>query len=305
MQLKQRLILHIGLHKTGSTSLQNACFKSRHLLREVGIEYPDAPELTGGTNQHVLLTHMLRQPGGCETFIEHLRAMCASNNIHSLLLSAEDLSTFFTRRQDRKAAKLLIKSLDRTFEDWRTFAVVREGPAMILSLLLQIIESDGYPRNLSQTVGSIYEYQRMQCRELKAMIGARLEGIDYEGLDKSAFCRSLLHCLTGADIAIPEVRVNTSTGKSIPLLMSAAIRRLWTEALQATHHYTQDVETNVARTLAAISMDKCEESRVIAALIKSVEIAIAGQNQQAPHEERLIDLINSQNSLTGNETSQS
>lgn len=42
MTSKPRLVLHIGMHKTGSTSLQRFFVRNRWLLRVLGIDYPDA-----------------------------------------------------------------------------------------------------------------------------------------------------------------------------------------------------------------------------------------------------------------------
>jgi hypothetical protein len=42
MSFKPRLILHIGMHKTGSTSLQRFFIRNRIILRALGIHYPKA-----------------------------------------------------------------------------------------------------------------------------------------------------------------------------------------------------------------------------------------------------------------------
>ena len=37
----RQIILHAGLPKTGSTSIQNNCYRHRELLAEYGLEYPE------------------------------------------------------------------------------------------------------------------------------------------------------------------------------------------------------------------------------------------------------------------------
>lgn len=40
--MKQRLVLHIGMHKTGSTSIQHYLSRNRRLLRLLGVDYPES-----------------------------------------------------------------------------------------------------------------------------------------------------------------------------------------------------------------------------------------------------------------------
>lgn len=47
MSRKPRLVLHIGMHKTGSTSLQRFFVRNRVLLRMLGITYPQAKDANG------------------------------------------------------------------------------------------------------------------------------------------------------------------------------------------------------------------------------------------------------------------
>lgn len=47
MTEKPRLLLHIGMHKTGSTSIQRFFVRNRLLLRVLGIDYPEAYDARG------------------------------------------------------------------------------------------------------------------------------------------------------------------------------------------------------------------------------------------------------------------
>lgn len=290
--LKQRLVLHIGLHKTGSTSLQLACTQARSSLREAGIEYPDLPALTGGTVQHVLLAPLLRQADGFSRLIDVLRTLCSEDTTQCVLLSAEELATFFTRPDDRSLAKVVIDGLDRHFDDWQAYAVVREGPAMIRSLVRQTIESEGYPRSLSDTARRLREYQFTQCRRIKDLLGAKLTGIDYDELPRSAFCRTLLQRLTGQEVALSEVQANVTSAKPFKWLLSAGIRRFWADVSPAEHPYSISVTNAVVRTLDAIAIDSSEEERLVDALERNLDSVAELVMEQVPFEQRLIDLVN-------------
>ena len=54
-----RLVLHIGTHKTGTTSLQNHWHANRQALSQVGIVYPD---LTPHSGHHGFLTDWIALP---------------------------------------------------------------------------------------------------------------------------------------------------------------------------------------------------------------------------------------------------
>lgn len=57
-----RLILHIGDHKTGTTSIQDFCFAHRGALAQQGINYPNDGAIT--TSGHHALQSWLTQPRG-------------------------------------------------------------------------------------------------------------------------------------------------------------------------------------------------------------------------------------------------
>lgn len=288
-RIPHRLILHIGLHKTGTTSFQDACFAARDVLRQAGICYPDAPSLTGGTTQHVLLAPMLRAPGGSAALIGNLRELFAQHEPGGILLSSEELSTFFTEQTDRKHAKIFIESLDRHFEHWQAYAVVREGPDMLRSLLLQRLESVGHPRNLADAAIASRKYQHIQCQTLKHVLGDRVTAIDYTEIPRAKFCRSLLHRLTGADIELKETRTNVSSAKPFMWLLSADIRRLWANVLNAPHPYSVEVSHEVARTINSLQMDPAQEKRLREALARTMDEAVGKAMNETFATQRLID----------------
>lgn len=288
-RIPHRLILHIGLHKTGTTSFQEACFTAREALRQAGIHYPEAQLLTAGTAQHVLLAPMLRTPDGSAALMAFLRDLGAHHEPGCILLSAEELSTFFTASPDREHAQVFIESLDRHFEDWQAYAVVREGPDMLRSLLMQGLESVGYPHSLAEAAIASRKYQHIQCQALKRVLGDRVTAIDYAEIPKAEFCRSLLHRLTGADIALKEARKNVSSEKPFLWLLSADMRRLWADVLSARHPYSADVSREVARTINSLQMDPAQEKRLRETLARAMDDAIERAMNETYPTQHLID----------------
>ena len=91
-----RLILHAGMHKTGSTALQNSLYHQRDPLRNAGILYP----ITGlhfGSPQagirHRGLRQSLEQQGSRGFAVDRLKKEIAESACHTAILSYEG---FFT-----------------------------------------------------------------------------------------------------------------------------------------------------------------------------------------------------------------
>lgn len=89
-----RLVLHIGTHKTGTTSIQNRLHAARETLRRQGIIYPDPGRHTG---HHAYLTDWIALPppyrtlgGGCAG-LQALARRWREEDV-TLLLSSEEFS---------------------------------------------------------------------------------------------------------------------------------------------------------------------------------------------------------------------
>ncbi|WP_299830502.1 hypothetical protein [uncultured Roseobacter sp.] len=82
-----KLVIHCGLHKTGTTSFQKFCFANRLLLRDFGVHYPEY----GDQFQH---SHVLWevQRRGSEALGAYLQECFreAEPTCHTVLLSGED-----------------------------------------------------------------------------------------------------------------------------------------------------------------------------------------------------------------------
>lgn len=90
---KPKLLLHVGSHKTGTTSIQATLAKNRTLLKDNGILYPDTkPFFRGGSDAHHDIAHYLADKEGYEKvladeFVNFLKM--ESNKYDKILLSAE------------------------------------------------------------------------------------------------------------------------------------------------------------------------------------------------------------------------
>lgn len=83
-----RVLIHIGTHKTGTTSLQELLYANRAALLEHGILYPDA-----GAAHHGSLLNV-RQPHWTADIFRPAFALAKARSARLLLLSCEVVSTF-------------------------------------------------------------------------------------------------------------------------------------------------------------------------------------------------------------------
>jgi len=294
MKHNVKLLLHIGLHKTGTTSFQIACSQSREKLQRHGICYPEAPSFTGNTAQHLLLPSLFREPDGCDRFIDILNTAIDFKNTRMVLLSAEDLSTFFSQVECRYDAEAVIKCFNNNFIDWSVYVVVREGPAMLKSLILQNIESSGYPRNtsLQQIAYETISYLQNLCQNLKSLFGSRISGIDYNTLIKSYYCSKLLQNISGIDIQLDEVFANSSSRKSLITLLSSDLRSLWSDLLNSKNRYHHDVNIAVNKTISCISIKEEEEIKFLNLLTSKIDLFVNKAVNETQSAGNLLHIIN-------------
>ena len=85
--------MHIGLHKTGTTSIQYVCNNNRHLLDKFGIVYPYDPALALGTQLHLGTT----SNSFCA---EQLIARCSNIDCNYFLISNEGFAASLAEMDD-------------------------------------------------------------------------------------------------------------------------------------------------------------------------------------------------------------
>jgi len=102
---QKRLVLHVGLHKTGTTFVQHHLMHHRDALRRAGVLVPETgfdlgvPGRPGALSGHQGLVRALR--AGDSTLWDQLHAEIAASPARTVVLSAENLS--FPTAQDRDA----------------------------------------------------------------------------------------------------------------------------------------------------------------------------------------------------------
>ncbi len=187
----QQIILHAGLPKTASTSIQNNCFIHREVLLQHGIHYPafhlgekrllnHSDPLSAALYDEPNKDHWAFRQGvvGREeeakaSFRRQLEEILDNPSSERLLLSAEVVSNY-----SAKDLKVLGKKLSRRADSLRVIALVRSPLSSLESILQQQAYGGGTEDEVRELVGLVTKrYER-----LRSAFGERLEALDFHKL---------------------------------------------------------------------------------------------------------------------------
>ncbi|WND03178.1 hypothetical protein QGN29_02200 [Temperatibacter marinus] len=148
-----KIIIHIGTHKTGTTAIQNFCYKNNILLNNEGFFYA-GPVTNNLLTQHSELAQFLRENNSevLESFFVQNISSAKKLNCHSLILSAENLChmgpTAIERLYDyTKEHEVVIKIYVRNIYDYvmsalsqrvKVMHTLMEGPEPISPIMKSI-----------------------------------------------------------------------------------------------------------------------------------------------------------------------
>src|SRR5262245_22122866 len=128
--------IHIGLHKTGSTTIQNMLAAEEGNLRGLGLYLPKAGRNGSAAAHHLLAWELNRRPGfaGSRYFDELAREIAAAGSPDRIILSSEDFST---RIHSPQAMTRLRKRIRRLGYRLRILAYVRPQETAVHSMYTQ------------------------------------------------------------------------------------------------------------------------------------------------------------------------
>ncbi len=137
-----QLFLHIGAHKTGTTSLQNAFDASRNKLSKAGLNYPVSFD---GRHGHHDLAVAIRSNDSVDEISAHYRKTLSSKNHSTALLSSEEFE-FFSKPVEFGSLKEALSGFDVTILFW-----VRRQDKLLESEYSQHVTMEGaaYPGTLN------------------------------------------------------------------------------------------------------------------------------------------------------------
>jgi hypothetical protein len=246
-------IIHIGLHKTGTTSFQIGCSQSAQLLRDHGILYPLDDLSTLGSNQHQGIVHRLMS--GEDPIDEARRLFQLSGDASKLLLSAEDFSNFFGLGRSKSAAEAFSHELSNQFDKVTYYCVIREDRSIVISTIREMIDIYGIPLNgrewVMNEVSNFYE----RNIAVKRLLGTQLCALRYEDISKGILTKNLLKAFSDFDLEMPDTRAHVSSNKDFRYILMSNVRTLLYNSLKTETPYTKEVNNAYAKAFNSLSME--------------------------------------------------
>ena len=136
-----RLAVHVGPHKTGSTSVQRALVANRDRLVQAGVWYPPSLAYAQFPDQHADIAGLLVNDGvdSVSDWILRTTREAAGLGCDTLLLSSENFRAPLIRRQLRK---VLRRYRRRTGGDTRLLYVRRDPRALARSQVMARLDGE-------------------------------------------------------------------------------------------------------------------------------------------------------------------
>lgn len=187
----RQIILHVGMHKTGSTSIQNNCYRYRETLAEHGIIYPSFSYLDHTRTNHSgpITAAISENPDRygeqwraglgdnpnvlALAYNQQFEALLDSPAADTLILSGETVSAFAD--DDLKA--LRDKLLQHT--DKLRVTVYIRNPASAVGSILQQRVRDGSVHDTDDNVIALASVSRRRYQRLKDVFGDSLEVLNF------------------------------------------------------------------------------------------------------------------------------
>lgn len=240
MSSVQRLILHVGLPKTGTSALQRWCRTNRPLLQANGISYPDAFPVGGDKHQFLVTDLRCNDPLRLEKILVETKAS-------TVLISAEGLANHLDDFDPRALAAfrdltaglrteifLVTRNRDAWLRSYYKQCVVnpKNGASDLWGTSLSFAEFDRHPR-----VRRLLDEEVLKRDLCRAFAAEGVASFDYDG-DWFADILSHLGLRPGQAPPLPQVNESLPNWAADILLrvnrsgVSEPERRRWRVALQ-------------------------------------------------------------------------
>ena len=195
-----RLILHIGTHKTGTTSVQQVFATHRHALEQQGLIYPRIGQAQGHHGlvaDWVCLPHAFRLAEGSASAWQAMAAKYAVSD-HTVLLSSEEFARGHPgMRPDLES----IRAWTAAFDEVRIVCVLRDQLSFLQSVYLELAKKQAPPYwaeflqsalRTSYAAGLHLDYSELDKRFCTVFGEKNVHYIDYGAVDEIGIVNAIL-----------------------------------------------------------------------------------------------------------------
>ncbi len=240
------LFIHVGLHKTGTTSLQNTFYQNSKVLEGCSINYPSDQFLTMGCANHLRLS---------VDFFAAIDYLLSSqyDSQRDVLLSDENLCQVLPVIQSEKLYSYL-SALETKFNGIKFIVTLRDEFPLMVSVVKEYIRGNPFPLNIAD------EFLAPYCDNLKttsAIIrryktsSIRLEDCPSGSSWATFFCSEVF----SQDVGLPQLRDNSSLSLSLKNYLASFFRSL-SAAESGEPFYGPNATQLVGEAMAAINIDR-------------------------------------------------
>lgn len=232
-----RAIIHGGLYRTGTTSLQAVLSHNRPLLRQAGILYPGTPasaSFPDTQHSHLFSKALGRDTAACETYLAEICDAAKAARCATVLLSSE-LGSSFPEVPESFAEFLAL--LRRHFDPIRFHFVLREPISYATSFYRELVSYGYCSAAKDYAVDRIVNYlltpSRLVTFYLQKVPG-EVSFWSYEELAQRGIVKALVLAMTNIELPSETApRLNTSEARieDASTLLLAPLRALLGQAL--------------------------------------------------------------------------
>lgn len=220
------LILHIGGHRTGSTSIQTALHASRRRLRRAGVLYPETGRIA---ISHIALANAVRGRGVAgfeeappfESLLESLGREIAAAGCRTVVISSEEFILTHQMRAADMERLLGLFSAVRVICFLRHQAPLLESASRLHTLWHVTASTEGFPEFVQASMRSDW----LEWCDVGPFYRAARSDAEVELLSFAAACRSgsvvryFLERIGMAGFFSGDVRSNESLGRAATLAL--------------------------------------------------------------------------------------
>ena len=244
---------HVGLHKTGTSSFQEALSAAREALYRQGILYPEAPPGASFPEQHADIALMLMrgQEGPASDYFDAVAAQLdavAGRGLRYVLFSSEEFSNLCF---NAAAFAALRRIAFRRFRGAKCVLVLRNPMELLSSELRQNLDSGEMSvRDLEsdETILNAFLGLAHKVKVLSTQLGPPLV-IDYEEARTSGDLNNFFagKCFGDAAPVLRNLHTNIGTERDARMdFLLSQLRRL-VATLKGANPYSQAVEAELDR----------------------------------------------------------
>lgn len=226
-----RLILHVGTHKTATTTIQKSFFTNRKLLAQHGLVYPDIGRTEGHhglITDWVNLADVFHLPEGSVAAWQKLVDETSQGD-HTVFLSSEEFSR--GHPQSKMNLKAIRPLLDR-YDDIKVICVLRDQISFLQSVYLEISKKSAplhWGQFLKKSLNNGYgaglflNYLDLDDHLRTAFCEDEIHYVDYATASGGDGIRAHMLALAGCELSLDRMDASNGTANVSPDPLAAWI----------------------------------------------------------------------------------